>query len=594
MQGGTLTLATGADKLIFDNYMVGSSGTIDNHGHLVFNDGGLVFLDFQMNGDKASLTVGENSTVRITDQDFDLDGAGTSTNVTTIESGGKLTVGLNDALADDGFNHTININGGELEVTNDADNSWSIGFLTGGELNAGGAAISTVSGHELNMLGTVNVSTGSQLNVETDRVFFNGDADLNIEAGAKLNVNTNSDWVSSSVSVTGAGELRPGAFTIGGSTADDVVWDVANVDLDDGGGGTINAGSSLTVNADTIDTNDQKFSQDLVIEDGGKLELNLSGGTAVFGNQSSVTINGNTSTETTFFDSSNGTVFDIEGAFDVNGDATAAARVIFDFTNVNINDASGYLKLAGGSQTPGDTNITEAVAFYGPGQLRIANGAALRGSAGIYAPINGASNSQLIAEGGQMNIFGDLLQIGTIGTVETGILNFDAPWETSVANEVRLEGGTIIGETITNNGAAGINGWGTVTAEIINETRIDAEGGGTLIIDNNANDWDGTTDAGALNAVSGNLELRDDVGFAFGGTVRAAAGREVFANGFSLQFLPSSTLDLNGGTYRATYGADFLGALSASGACTPIGGRRQISVPKWKQRIPEQRPAFGE
>ena len=87
-----------------------------------------------MNGPNASITVGPNASLTVTDQDFNLDGDGTAGNVTTVEAGGQLTIGLNDALADDTMNGVIQLNGGDLDVTNDADNAWSIGFLTGGTL----------------------------------------------------------------------------------------------------------------------------------------------------------------------------------------------------------------------------------------------------------------------------------------------------------------------------------------------------------------------------------------------------------------------------------------------------------------------------
>jgi hypothetical protein len=86
-----------------------------------------------------------------------------------------------------------------------------------------------------------------------------------------------------------------------------------------------------------------------------------------------------------------------------------------------------------------------------------------------------------------------------------------------------------------------------------------------LELDNPATDWDGAANTGALNALSGNLVLRDNTNFAFQGTVRAQAGREVFADGFAVQFRPASQLELVGGTYRSTHDTDFEGSLMTSG-----------------------------
>ena len=431
---------------------------------------------------------------------------------------------------------------------------------------AGGGDVDGYPGDELTIFGDVNVTDISTLIVDTDNVLFATGATIDVAAGSILNMNTPSKWVASNISVTGGGLMRPGQFEIGSAAnGDDVVWDVAEVDLDDGGLATIHADSSLTVNADSIDPDDGKFSQDLVVDDQGRLELNLSNQSAVFGAQSTITVNGNTNSDTVFLDTTNDTVVTIQGALDINGDAASNAALFIDFTSVDILDAAGRLNLRGGTQTPGETNVIAGSTINGPGTLRLASGTALRGSAGINADVNGVGNAQLIAEDGFMNVLGEIIQMGTLGAAATGTLNIDQPWQTNVANNVVLNGGTLIGATITNNGTNGIEGFGTVTAEVINDTRIDAKSGGTLVVDHPNNDWDGATDAGALNAVSGNLELRDDLGFAFGGTVRAQSGNEVFANGFALQFLPSAQMELVGGTYRSTNTTDFLGTLNASG-----------------------------
>ena len=79
---------------------------------------------------------------------------------------------------------------------------------------------------------------------------------------------------------------------------------------------------------------------------------------------------------------------------------------------------------------------------------------------------------------------------------------------------------------------------------------------------NAASDWDGSLGAGSLNANAGNLELVDNASFPFTGTVSAASGFEVFANGFELEFEPTSTLSLTGGTYRSTSATDIGGTVT--------------------------------
>lgn len=78
----------------------------------------------------------------------------------------------------------------------------------------------------------------------------------------------------------------------------------------------------------------------------------------------------------------------------------------------------------------------------------------------------------------------------------------------------------------------------------------------------NDNDWDGATNTGDLIAITGDLELRDNATFGFTGTVSAENGREVFANGFALDFNPGSTINLTESRYRSTSSTDIGGTVT--------------------------------
>ena len=162
------------------------------------------------------------------------------------------------------------------------------------------------------------------------------------------------------------------------------------------------------------------------------------------------------------------------------------------------------------------------------------------------------------------SLVGAILDVGTLGTANSsGILDVMNAWNTNVTDVVQLNGGELRGGTVTNNGAAGINGFGLISARVINNTRIDAENGPLLIETfTNDNDWDGAGGTGALNAISGDLEIHDNESFPFTGTVTASAGRSVFASGFELEFQPGSTLSLaDGARYRSTNGTHLGGAV---------------------------------
>ena len=132
----------------------------------------------------------------------------------------------------------------------------------------------------------------------------------------------------------------------------------------------------------------------------------------------------------------------------------------------------------------------------------------------------------------------------------------------------QLFGGTLQGGTITNDNSSGIQGIGTVTSRVINNTRLLAgNGGGTLVVQTagNDNDWDGAANTGELSTrVGATLELRDNALFGFTGSVTALAGSTVFTNGFALDFNPGSTIELTGATYQSTNSTDIGGTVTVN------------------------------
>ena len=160
---------------------------------------------------------------------------------------------------------------------------------------------------------------------------------------------------------------------------------------------------------------------------------------------------------------------------------------------------------------------------------------------------------------------------------ETGTLNVPAAWNNNVTAAIAMLGGTVQGGTITNDTSNGIQGFGTVTARVINNTQLlGGNGGGTLLFQTagNDNDWDGTTNTGELIAnAAALLELRDNATFGFLGTAGAAPGGRVFTNGFALDFNPGSELILSSGTYESTHSTDLGGTVTVE-----AGGQSRIKV----------------
>ncbi len=248
-----------------------------------------------------------------------------------------------------------------------------------------------------------------------------------------------------------------------------------------------------------------------------------------------------------------GSDVNLEGTLNVTGDVRIDARLDIEGT-VNITTAGEPLRLSGGN---GDTdpNTIAGGTINGPGILGADSLSALQGFGTINANIDFDGSASLHAAGGTLNVNGAILDAGQVGSESDGILNVANPWNTSTVAVVVLFGGELRGATITNDLASGIKGTGLLSARVINNSRINGEQLGTLVVETagNDNDWDGTTGTGLIFALSGDLELRDNAAFPFTGTVIASFNQTVFANGFALQFVPGSTLELRDGSrYRST------------------------------------------
>ena len=70
--------------------------------------------------------------------------------------------------------------------------------------------------------------------------------------------------------------------------------------------------------------------------------------------------------------------------------------------------------------------------------------------------------------------------------------------------------------------------------------------------------------------LTANLEIRDNAAFPFTGSVSVAPGRNLFVNGFELEFEPGSTLSLEGGTFRSSHATHIGGTVTvvAGGSST--------------------------
>lgn len=212
--GGTITVIDTDGALQFNAPFTMNGGNLVNNGEVIFNANATIAAgaNFTNPTGTSSLTVNARAEVNVDQLNFNADGNGLAANVITIGSLGILDLDLG-AGGDTGIGSTLNLNGGELDVTTDTD-TWSI-------------------------TGTVNIgaSTGnSKLNGEALTL---SNVPVTVGANSTLDVNATSTWASTASALVGTGStLRLDAATVlsGASFT---------------GAGTMVIGSTSTVSAST-------------------------------------------------------------------------------------------------------------------------------------------------------------------------------------------------------------------------------------------------------------------------------------------------------------------------------------------------------
>lgn len=507
--------------------------------------------------ERGSWTINPNATLLVDVEDYD-------SNSVTNDFSSTITIGEHA---------TLSMHSGDPAFVVDAATINMIGSLGGVSTSWQGDPIEF--GNDAGVLDTHLVVSGDHSFISAQMTFFS-DADVTIDAGSTLAI-TGAFTIFNSVnglnnaSFTGNGEL---AFNTVLTFNETTTLDVSTVHLKQGNpfGRTVTINANTTINADAMgafgDVNDDGNDDFLVLNDQARLAVNLSNPDSEWSINSPAIVNINASEAPLVGSGIDGADVNVNGTVNVSGNSVWNARVDIAGT-INTTLASDRFQLNGGGGS--DRNRMEGGTINGPGQLVLDSGHSLAGHGTINSDISFLNNStRVAADDGVLTINGDFLGFpaGSTGTEDAdGILNVVNPWDSLIFVSVTLNGGEIRGGTITNN--TRIEGFGLISARVINNSSIRAQAGGTLVLETvgNDNDWDGVNDFALLFALGGNLELRDNASFPFGGRVWAQTGREVFANGFELEFEPGSELALDGGAYRSTDATD-IGGLVTIGAGT--------------------------
>ncbi|BBO30745.1 beta strand repeat-containing protein [Lacipirellula parvula] len=581
---GAITVVDDDGTLQFDAPLTINGGTLVNNGLVIFNSSTVLGAAAGMTLPTASssFTVAANRNVVINQNNFNLDGFGVLTNTITVESGGDLTVNTTDYDPDsatNAFNGTINLNRGNIEViTSDAEfvmdgvlnmnSTGAVGAEWDGESIDIGNDAGALSAH-LNVTGDGNINSQARFFTNID---FNSDADVNVAAGASLAFNeaVSFDTVNggNNASFTGSGSMFfSGLVNVNEAVTLNMVGGLVDLDGADAFGEFINIDAPMTINAATF----ANFGR---VNGGGgvnTLDVNNNAGTGVLtvnldDPNGEWTLNGpgvmNLANDNAPATLLAGSDVNVNGAINVTGDVRTTARLDIAGT-VNISTAAEPFRLAGGDNV-NDPNTIAGGTISGVGVIGADAGKELRGFGTINTGIDFDGNAKLRADNGTLTINGAIIDVDQVGTADAdGTLHVTNAWNNNVSAGVQLNGGVLSGGTITNDVAAGISGHGLVSARVINNTQLSATNGGSLVFETagNDNDWDGAANNAVLHALSGDLELRDNATFTFGGTATAVGDHKVYTKGFGFNFNSSSTLNLTQGTLQADETTTISGAI---------------------------------
>ena len=511
-------------------------------------------------------TVTANSTINPSNFNFD-------TGNWIVQDNALLTINVVDYdpdAATNAFDATLTLNSSDISVTtSDAE------FVLDGTLNMNSSADGLVTiwsgepidiGNDAGLLDADVLVTGKHPSQFTAQVDFNSDADVEVVAGAGLSFTGIADFNTvngaNNAEFTGSGELSFGnTVNVNEAVTLNMVGGVVDLDGSDTVGDVINISAPLVINAasmssfgrvnggggiNTLDINNTVGT--------GTLSVNLDNPEAEWTLNTAGVMNlVNDNTEATLLD---GNDVNLNGTVNVTGDVRTKARLDLGGT-LNIHTVGEPFRLSGG--TLSDPNTLAGGTVNGPGLFGADTDTSLRGTGTINANVDFDDNADLRAENGTLNVNGAILDARFVGTSNTvGVLIVVNAWNSNTVFGISLAGGELRGDTITHEAASGLTGDGLVSAKIINNSFLTASTNGSPLLLQTAandNDWDGTTETGQLNAIAGGvLELRDDSGFAFDGTVSANTGGTVFANGFELSMGTGSSLSLTSGTFKQSNG----------------------------------------
>jgi hypothetical protein len=414
VSGGSINLDA-IDSLRFSAPLTTTAGTIANAGLIIFDAATTVGAgtDFQMTGSEASLTVGAGAVVNIDDINFNADGGGTATNVITINSGGILDLDLGVG-GETGIGSTINLNGGQLDVTTDP-NTWSIDRSVTVGASTG---TSQINGEALTINGAaITLGSSSTLDVAAQSTWPTGSA---AAVGSAASLRLQSSATLSGASFTGAGTLF-----FGSSSTTSATTTIATGTLDWDGLGigslhTINPGMGLTITSPVITGSGMS---DPISLGGAGGSLTVSG-PATWNMRNTLTTNPAATGTATVAGTSRMVLDTATGILNANGNTTISAPVTFGASSVTNVAAAADLTVTGN-------------AIYDGGLIT---------GAGNYNPPTGGNNtvsasSTISTTSFDSDLGSWLVEAGA--TLTVNVSDYDNTVTNAFDNSITIQSGTV-------------------------------------------------------------------------------------------------------------------------------------------------------
>ncbi|MGA2605815.1 MAG: autotransporter-associated beta strand repeat-containing protein [Verrucomicrobiia bacterium] len=421
LQGGFLTINGGAGVITNVNsgliYGVGTQNlSVANlaSGTIVASNG-IFSLGLQSNANAGLLSnLNATSTIQLTN-------AFLQNNGTIVLNGGGLL--MNGVITNEN-----SITGPGAIVSSLYNDTAGVVLATNGLLN-----VATV-GETVQNLGLFTITSDGTLNVASSWANTNGTVSIlggGLTGGAVTNVGL----------VSGFGTISSQLVNMGGGT------------LTASGAGSLTLVAAPTqngwvniANAGTLNVQQAWLNSGMVNVQGGSLV----GSTVT----NSGTIFGSGTITPLVRNNSGGTVT-------ANGGTLTLTVAPSQLGNVIISNAA-TLNVLQAWQNGGTFNLQGGTAVGST----IANAATITGFGTITPQVQNAGGATVTASGGTLTLAAAPSQLGTFVAANGGTLNVQQAWQNS--GLLSMAGGTAIGSTITN--AASVNGFGTITPQLVNIT----------------------------------------------------------------------------------------------------------------------------